>query len=75
MSAVMSLPIHIPVLLEEAVEALQVQPGKRYVDCTLGSGGHTKAILEKCQPNGLVLGIDADTEAIKIAGIRLADYF
>ncbi|HEX76102.1 MAG TPA: 16S rRNA (cytosine(1402)-N(4))-methyltransferase RsmH [Dehalococcoidia bacterium] len=70
----MTLPIHIPVLLKEAVEALQVEPGKRYVDCTLGSGGHTMAILEKSLPGGQLLGIDTDPEAIRIAKSRLADY-
>jgi len=74
MSLTMTLPIHTPVLLKEAVEALQVQPGKRYVDCTLGSGGHAMAILEKSLLNGQLLGIDADPDAIKIAKTRLADY-
>jgi 16S rRNA (cytosine1402-N4)-methyltransferase len=70
----MAIPIHKPVLLSEAVEALQAQPGKRYVDCTLGSGGHASAILEKILPDGQLLGIDADPEAIDIAKPRLADY-
>jgi len=74
MSVVMTVPIHTPVLLRETLEALQVQPGKHYVDCTLGSGGHTTAILHECLPNGRVLGIDADPEALKIAETRLADY-
>lgn len=74
MSLTMTLSIHVPVLLNETIEALQVQPGKRYVDCTLGSGGHAEAILEKIQPDGKLLGIDADSEAIKIATTRLSDY-
>jgi 16S rRNA (cytosine1402-N4)-methyltransferase len=74
MSLTMAIPIHKPVLLSEAVEALQAQPGKRYVDCTLGSGGHASAILEKILPDGQLLGIDADPEAIDIAKPRLADY-
>jgi 16S rRNA (cytosine1402-N4)-methyltransferase len=68
------MPIHKPVLLSEAVEALQVQPGERYVDCTLGSGGHAAAILSQILPGGQLLGIDADPEAIEIAKNRLADY-
>jgi 16S rRNA (cytosine1402-N4)-methyltransferase len=74
MSLTMTIPTHKPVLLGEAVEALQAQPGKRYVDCTLGSGGHASAILEKILPDGKFLGIDADPEAINIANIRLANY-
>lgn len=74
MSLTMTLPIHTPVLVKEVTEALDVQPGKRYVDCTLGSGGHTAAILEKSLPNGRLLGIDTDPEAIKLAEIRLRDY-
>lgn len=74
MTLAMSLPTHIPVLVNEVAEALQVQSGKRYVDCTLGLGGHARAILEKCTPNGQLLGIDADPEALKIAGLKLAPY-
>lgn len=74
MSPVMTMPIHIPVLLEEALEALNVQPGKRYVDCTLGLGGHAKSILENSQPGGMLLGIDADPDATRLARATLADY-
>jgi 16S rRNA (cytosine1402-N4)-methyltransferase len=61
-------------LLEEALEALNVQPGKRYVDCTLGLGGHAKAILDNSQPGGMLLGIDADPDATRLAKVTLADY-
>ncbi len=74
MSIAVMLPIHKPVMLAEVVEALQVQAGKRYVDCTLGSGGHAEAILQRILPHGQLLGIDADTEAISIAKARLADF-
>jgi 16S rRNA (cytosine1402-N4)-methyltransferase len=67
-------PTHIPVLLEEAVEALDVQPGGRYVDATIGTGGHAMAILERSTPGGQLLGIDADPGAIKMARARLGDY-
>ncbi len=53
---------HVPVLLKEAIEYLNVKPGEKYIDCTLGSGGHTTAILAA---GGKVLGIDQDEEAIK----------
>ncbi len=65
---------HIPVLLKETTEALAVQPGGRYIDCTVGGGGHAAAILEQSSPGGQLLGIDADPEAIKVARSRLEDY-
>ncbi len=74
MSLTMTMPIHKPVLISEAVEALDVQPGKRYIDCTLGSGGHAAAILKQILPGGQLLGIDADPEAIETVKSRLADY-
>jgi len=67
-------PAHVPVMLEEVVKALQVQPGGRYVDCTVGAGGHAAAILDRSQPGGQLLGIDADPQAIAIARARLARY-
>jgi len=70
----MSAPTHIPVLLQEVIEALAVQPGGRYIDCTLGGGGHAAAILERSSPGGQLLGIDADPEALEIAKARLESY-
>jgi len=74
MNLTMSALGHTPVLLEETIEALAVQPGGRYIDCTLGAGGHAAAILECSSPGGQLLGIDADPEAIKVARARLEDY-
>jgi 16S rRNA (cytosine1402-N4)-methyltransferase len=74
MSLTMTMPIHKPVLLNEVVEALRPQPGQRYVDCTLGNGGHAEAILERILPGGHLLGIDADANAIAMAGHRLDIY-
>ncbi len=51
---------HIPVLLNEAITALEIKPGEKYIDCTFGGGGHFRAI-EKA--GGIVLGIDQDLEA------------
>ena len=70
----MTAPAHIPVLIEEAIKALAVQPGGRYIDCTLGAGGHAAAILEKSSPGGQLLGIDADIEALKAARRNLEAY-
>ena len=65
---------HNPVLLSETLRALAVQPGGRYIDCTLGGGGHTAAILDHSSPGGQVLGIDADPKAIEAAKERLQNY-
>ncbi len=70
----MSAPTHIPVLLQEVIEALAVQPGGRYIDCTLGAGGHAAAILDRSSPGGQLLGIDADPEALRAAKARLEAY-
>jgi 16S rRNA (cytosine1402-N4)-methyltransferase len=61
-------------MLREAVEALAVRPGGRYVDATVGLGGHAAAILEAAQPGGRLLGLDADPEAHRLAGERLAPF-
>ena len=62
---------HVPVLLNEVIDALQVSPGGRYLDCTVGEGGHAAAVLEH---GGSVLGIDIDPKAIEIARERLRQY-
>ena len=62
---------HIPVLLKESVEALAVKPGGRYVDCTVGAGGHAEAILRHSEFGGQLLGIDADPVAVSLAKERL----
>ena len=55
---------HIPVLLAEVLNGLQAQPGGRYIDGTVGGGGHTARILSECAPDGQVLAVDADPAAI-----------
>lgn len=59
---------HVPVLQEEAIVALAIVPGKKYIDATVGAGGHSLAIVKK---GGVLLGIDQDTEALRIATHRL----
>ncbi|MBU0672543.1 MAG: 16S rRNA (cytosine(1402)-N(4))-methyltransferase RsmH [Candidatus Margulisbacteria bacterium] len=63
---------HIPVLLKESIDLLNVKEGGTYVDCTLGGGGHAEAILKGLGVRGQVLGIDTDLEAIEAAKKRLA---
>ena len=70
----MRAPTHEPVLVEEVVQGLAVQPGGRYVDGTVGGGGHAVPILDHASPGGQLLGIDADPEAIAIARERLSGY-
>lgn len=55
---------HIPVLLPEVVDALQLKSGMNVVDCTLGDAGHSEPILEIIGPTGKLLGIDADPESL-----------
>lgn len=66
--------IHAPVLLLETIQALQPRSGHRYVDATLGGGGHAERILELTTPDGLLLGIDADPQALQAATARLASF-
>lgn len=54
--------MHIPVLLKEVIEYLDVKPNGNYIDCTLNGGGHTREILKKNGPDGKVLGIEIDKE-------------
>ena len=61
-------------MVDEVLRYLSVQPGGRYVDCTVGGGGHSVAILEAAAPGGLLLGIDADAAALEIARARLQPY-
>jgi 16S rRNA (cytosine1402-N4)-methyltransferase len=66
-------PIHVPVLLDRVVALLAPaleRPGSVLVDATLGLGGHTEAVLERC-PAASVVGLDRDTEALRLAGDRL----
>jgi len=70
----MEILTHTPVLLEEVIQHLAVQPGGRYVDCTAGAGGHAQAIMEAASPGGLLLGFDADPAALKIAAATLASF-
>jgi len=58
----------------EVLECLNCRPGKIYVDCTLGGSGHAGAIAEKIIPDGLLIGIDQDKNAIKNAENVLKPY-
>jgi 16S rRNA (cytosine1402-N4)-methyltransferase len=55
---------HIPVLLQESIEALLLKPEGVYVDATFGGGGHSRAILERLGPKGRLIAFDKDTDAL-----------
>lgn len=61
---------HVPALLNEAIEALKIEPKKVYIDATLGGGGHSEEILKR---GGFVIGIDQDPEAIEFTSKRLVN--
>ncbi|MFD3157436.1 16S rRNA (cytosine(1402)-N(4))-methyltransferase RsmH [Haloimpatiens sp. FM7330] len=65
---------HVSVLLEECIDGLDIKENGIYVDCTLGGGGHSKEILKKLSPQGKLIGIDQDTNAIDAAKERLKEY-
>ena len=65
---------HYTVMLNEAVDALECQDGKIYVDCTLGGGGHSELILKRISPNGRLISFDIDDEAIAHSRERLKNY-
>ena len=67
-------PPHLSVLYQESINFLQPKNRGRYVDGTLGAGGHAAGILDSCQPDGQLLGLDVDDQALQIAKNRLAEY-
>ncbi len=66
--------MHIPVLLQETISYLQPRPGGKYIDGTVGGGGHAKAILQASNPDGLLLAFDRDSDAIDHAREQLKDF-
>ncbi|MDP2028350.1 MAG: 16S rRNA (cytosine(1402)-N(4))-methyltransferase RsmH [Thiobacillus sp.] len=65
-------PAHVPVLAQEAVAALAINPGGIYVDATFGRGGHSRLILDQLGPDGRLIALDRDPDAIR-AGADLQD--
>lgn len=65
---------HQPVLYQEIIEALNPASPKKYVDLTLGAGGHAWGILDGSRPDGSLLGFDRDPQAVKLAEERLSEF-
>jgi 16S rRNA (cytosine1402-N4)-methyltransferase len=65
---------HVPVMRAEVLEFLNCRPGRTYVDATLGGSGHARAILERTAPDGLLVGLDQDADAIANAEAALRPF-
>lgn len=65
---------HETVLLHESIEGIVTDPDGIYVDCTLGGGGHSAAILERLSPQGMLVGFDRDPAALVAATAKLANF-
>ena len=63
---------HIPVLLNETIEGLNIKPNGTYIDLTLGRAGHSSEILKRLNKDGLLIGVDQDKEAIEESNKRLS---
>lgn len=65
---------HTPVLVEETLKFLDPQPGETFVDATVGLGGHAQALIERLGPNGRLIAIDQDEQALRIAHENLSRF-
>jgi 16S rRNA (cytosine1402-N4)-methyltransferase len=65
---------HTPVLLEEVLHFLNPQSGCTYIDATVGAGGHAEAILDRTRPDGRLLALDQDEDALALAAERLSEH-
>lgn len=61
-------------MLSEVVDYLMLSPGKTIVDATIGTGGHSRAMIERILPGGRLIGIDRDEDSLMIAKSRLSDF-
>jgi len=68
------LKFHTPVMLNEVLSYLNLSPGKVIVDATVGTGGHSRAILERITPGGKLIGIDRDEESLSVTRERLENF-
>ena len=73
-SGAISASGHTPVLYQNVLTALNLNAGGRYIDGTVGAGGHAAGILECSSPDGRLLGLDRDPNALRLAGLRLQSF-
>ena len=66
---------HKPVMLNEVLSGLNINPDGIYIDCTLGGGGHSEKILEKLSPKGQLIGLDKDQDALDYTNGRLCSKY
>jgi 16S rRNA (cytosine1402-N4)-methyltransferase len=71
---VAEIKYHIPVMLNEVIDYLNLRPGMTVVDATIGTAGHSLEIVKRITPGGLLIGIDKDAESLEIARERLRDF-
>jgi len=69
-----NIRIHTPVMLREVLDYLDLKPGKTIVDATVGTAGHSLAILERILPGGRLIGIDRDETSLDVARQRLSEF-
>ena len=65
---------HLPVMLNECIEGLNIKPDGIYVDCTVGGAGHSKEIVKRLSGGGRLIAVDKDADALMVAGERLSDF-
>ena len=65
---------HTPIMLNEILEGLKINPSGIYLDCTLGGAGHSEQILKRLNSKGLLIGIDKDEEALSYSAERLKEF-
>ena len=66
--------LHIPVMLPEVIDYLRLAPGKIIIDATMGTGGHSLAILKRITPGGRLIGIDRDQDSLDVCRDRLSEF-
>ena len=69
------MPLHVPVMKDEVISYLRIKRGGFYIDCTVGGGGHSEAILESSSPDGRLIGMDRDASALALADQRLKEKY